>query len=258
LVHRPWVVVHHTDVIHTTGRLRWQERLKLTVARFACSAAVSRALAERLSAPRTIPNPYRENVFGLRPLVKREHKLVFLGRLVEQKGLDLLLEALHLLRLQGLRPELTVIGDGDQRDRLERMSVERGLADQVAFVGEKCGEELVDLLNAHAILVVPSRPFEAFGLVALEGIACGCVVVGSAQGGIPEAIGPCGVTFRSGDVRDLSACLGDLLRHPERLDGYRAEASAHLARHTRDAVASAYVGLLQEVLARATRQRGHR
>ncbi len=51
--------------------------------------------------------------------------------------------------------------------------------------------------------------------MALEGIACGCVVVGSEGGGLKDAIGPCGDTFRNGDAADLARVLGHRLRHPE-------------------------------------------
>ena len=69
------------------------------------------------------------------------------------------------------------------------------LAENVSFVGPKSGDGLAEILNQHQILVVPSRWAEPFGIVAVEGIACGCVVVGSVAGGLPEAIGGCGVNF---------------------------------------------------------------
>ena len=59
-----------------------------------------------------------------------------------------------------------------------------GLERQVEFTGVLQGETLVRTLNAHRIMVVPSRTPEPFGVVALEGIACGCVVVGSEGGGL--------------------------------------------------------------------------
>jgi glycogen synthase len=107
----------------------------------------------------------------------------------------------------------------------------------------------VPLLNRHRLMVVPSRYDEPFGVVALEGIACGCVVVGSAGGGLPEAIGPCGRTFRNGSVEDLTAVLAEMLRHPERLAELRAGAAEHLARHGSARIARLYAAALGEGLA---------
>jgi glycogen synthase len=104
-------------------------------------------------------------------------KLVFLGRLDHQKGLDLLFKALKLLQDQCLFPRLTVIGTGIEEKNFQRLAQNLGIVSQVHFVGEKTGLELVYLLNVHQIMVILSRPFEAFGLVAVEGIACGCVAL---------------------------------------------------------------------------------
>ena len=80
------------------------------------------------------------------------------------------------------------------------------------FVGGKFGDELATLLNQHRIMVVPSRWPEPFGLVALEGIACGCAVGGSEEGGLKEAMGPCGISFKNSDYSSLAAALDRRLR----------------------------------------------
>ena len=116
-------------------------------------------------------------------------------------------------------------------------------------MGQESGPELAALLNRHHILVVPSRWPEPFGIVALEGIACGCVVVGSADGGLKDAIGPCGVTFQNGDHRALAGQLKDLLLHPEKIALLRAEYSSHTSKFRSDAVASAYLELIKEIVA---------
>jgi glycosyltransferase involved in cell wall biosynthesis len=90
-------------------------------------------------------------------------------------------------------------------------------------------------------MVIPSRWTEPFGLVALEGIACGLVAIGSSNGGLPDAIGPCGEIFHTGDSRALAECLERLLRKPECLEKYRAPAKDHLERHSRRGVAEAYL-----------------
>lgn len=252
LVRRPWAVSHHSWYCQTDGRIAWQDRLKRFLLRYAAaSISVSDAVAADLDTPSVvIRNPYRENLFRLLPGVPRSRDLIFVGRLVSDKGADVLLDALAHLAEQGLSPRLTVVGQGPEEDPLKEQAARLGLADRIDFAGLRTEEELVRLLNEHRILVVPSRYHEPFGIVALEGIACGCVVVGSSGGGLPEAIGPCGRTFENGDARALAGVLADLLRHPEIHEGYTRHRAAHLAHHTTSEVAGRYHAELARAAAR--------
>lgn len=264
LVRRPWAVSHHSWYCRTDGRVAWQDRLKRRLLRrAAASISVSHAMAADLGTPsQVVPNAYRDGLFRLMPEVPRTHDLAFLGRLVSDKGVDLLLAALGRLAEQGLRPRLTILGDGPELPGLWSQATRLGIAAQLDLTGMRTGAALVRMLNQHRILVVPSRYNEPFGIVALEGIACGCVIVGSSGGGLPEAIGPCGVTFRNGEVGELTAVLGDLLRHPERLEALRAGAADHLAGHAGELIARRYLAALETAVAahprRAIRPRGPR
>jgi glycosyltransferase involved in cell wall biosynthesis len=243
LVRRPWVVSHHSWYRQSDGRVIWRDRLKRWLLRYAASSiAVSQAVADDLEVSSVvIPNPYRDNLFRRLPGVERTADLVFLGRLVSDKGVDVLLDALARLAAEGLRPRLTIVGEGPEGPRLREQAARLGLDGQVGFLGTRTGEELVEILNRHRILVAPSRYNEPFGIVALEGIACGCVVVGSAGGGLKNAIGPCGETFRNGDAAELARVLGRLLRHPEGDPGYLRHAGDHLAHHASAGVSAAYL-----------------
>ena len=223
--------------------------MKHLLIRFATGISVSHAIAAHVSTTSTvIPNAYREDIFQKLPLIERDRELVFLGRLVSDKGADLLLLALAKLKACGLRPRLTVIGDGPEKAALGRQAKDLGIYGQVDFVGVKVEKELADLLNAHRILIAPSRVQEGFGIVTLEGIACGCVVVGSDSGGLKEAIGPCGLTFPNGDAEALAQSLFRLLTEAEELSKYRAQADAHLARHRGAEVARAYLQVFEKAL----------
>jgi glycogen(starch) synthase len=252
LVHRPWVVSHHSWYTRTEGHIAWQDRVKRWSLRFAAgSIAVSQAVADDLSVPSAvIPNPYRDELFRLLPGVERTADLAFVGRLVSDKGIDLLLEALALLAAEGLRPGLAVVGEGPEEPRLREQAARLGIAGQIDFLGLKTGADLVELLNRHRILVVPSRYNEPFGIVALEGIACGCVVVGSAGGGLKDAIGPCGETFRNGDAADLAQVLGRLLRQPELHAEYRRHCAEHLALHTAERATASYLRIMEDAVRR--------
>ncbi len=242
LLRRPWVVAHQTWIEPTGALPGWRSHLKRFLLRFGANVAISRAVEEHMGQRGDIiGNPYRESLFRELPEVRRDEDLVFLGRLVSDKGADTLLRALGELKDGGVRPRLTVIGSGPEEEALRALTIELGLAEQVTFAGPQTAEPLVRLLNAHRIMVVPSRWAEPFGIVALEGIACGCVVVGSSGGGLPEAIGPCGLTFSNGDTAGLTAVLRRLLTDEELVAQLRAGAAAHLARHTARAVAQEYL-----------------
>ncbi|MGB3292112.1 MAG: glycosyltransferase family 4 protein [Phormidesmis sp.] len=246
---KPWIVSHNNWYSRTDGSLGWQDWLKHALLRWATNISVSKAVADHIAFPSTvIPNPYQNEVFALNPESKRDRQLIFLGRLVSDKGVDLLLEALAKLKSQGLTPTLTIVGKGSEEANLKAQTHQLNLNNQVDFVGAKVGNQLAELLNAHQILVVPSRWKEPFGIVALEGIACGCVVVGSEDGGLKEAIGPCGMTFPNGDVQALTKALAYLLSHPEQLASYRAPASTHLERHHPTTIAKAYLEIFETAL----------
>jgi glycogen(starch) synthase len=248
LARKPWVVAHNAWYERADGTLGWQDYLKHFCSQFATGISVSEAVAAHVSTPsQVIPNTYREDVFRLMPEVPRDKDLVFLGRLVSAKGADLVLDSLAELKRRGFTLGLTVIGEGPEEENLREQAKELGIEAQVEFAGAKFDDELARMLNAHRILVVPSRWQEPFGIVALEGIACGCVAVGSEGGGLKDAIGRCGVTFPNGDVAGLTGALADVLSRADELDEYREQAESHLARHRTEKIAGEYL----KVFARA-------
>lgn len=252
LVRRPLVVSHHSWYCRTDGRIAWPDRLKRHLSeRAAASIAVSRAVAEDLGAGTiTIGNPYRDEIFHAHPDIARDLDLAAVGRLVSDKGFDLLLDALAILdREFGLAPRLTLIGDGPERAALAEQAERLGLGSRVEFTGALAPAEISRRLAAHRVLVVPSRYREPFGIVVLEGIACGCAVIGSAGGGLADAIGPCGLTFPNGDVRALAARISELLGSAERRTALLEQAPDHLAGHRRDRVARRYLSVLERVAA---------
>jgi glycogen synthase len=120
-----------------------------------------------------------------------------------------------------------------------------GLGPQVTLSGVKRGCELARFVARHRVMAVPSRCAEGFGLVAVEGIACGCVIVGSDLGGLPEAIGPCGVTVPSAHRSAMARAIKLLLDDDSLRARYRSCASSHLARHSRPNVARSYLNVLE-------------
>jgi glycogen synthase len=242
LARKPAVVIHQTWMRNTRGQIDWNDRIKRALVHRVTNVAISDAIARDFGAPaEIIGNPYDDRVFNLRTELGRDRDIVFVGRLVSDKGVDLLLRA--AARLRGA--SLTVVGRGPEEESLRAIARELNVA--VSFAGAKSGDELAEILNRHRIIAIPSRWPEPFGVVALEGIACGCVAVGSAQGGLSEAIGSCGLTFPNGDIDRLSECLQRLLDDSALCDTLRAAAPAHLSRFRASAVAARYLKIFERL-----------
>jgi len=245
-----FIATHHGFYwIDRNGRRDWRERLKLKIARSTVNITVSQAVATEVGAfCHVIPAPYNNTAFRRTNFGERLRELAFVGRLVSDKGVDVALRALALLKPDGLRPHFTIIGDGPERQSLAALATELGVADQVLFTGIISTAEVASMLNQHKILLVPSLWKEPFGLVAVEGIACGCVVIGSSGGGLPEAIGACGLTFPNGDSEALARRIRHLITNPAELEKLQSHGPSHVAKHGPAAVAREYVRLFEEVV----------
>ncbi len=142
----------------------------------------------------------------------------FIGRLVSEKGVDLLLEAAAKVRSAGADFRLKIIGDGPDRRRLESLAAELGLGGEVSFLGYRNGEELAALLSEISVSVIPSRCEEAFGLTAVEQMMRGKLVVAADIGGLGEVVSETALKFAPGDAEELAACMRRIIEHPELID----------------------------------------
>ena len=251
LAPRPLVITNHTPIDDTVEKSRLKRWLKIQVMRFASCTSVSQYLADTFPVPsRVIYNPHREKLFYVDPQLERTCDLVFVGRLSDAKGVDTLLRALALLAKKGLKPRLTIIGGGAEERKLKDLSTDLGLDGEVDFIGPRQGPEIARLLNQHQILVVPSRrkPAEALGIVAIEGIACGAVPVVSAQGGLPEAIGPCGLTFECENPQSLADALERLLASAELREQLRQPAKNFLRPFAEETIVDQYVDVFSAAM----------
>ena len=208
----------------------------------ACPAIAS---AQRVPS-RIIPNPFDAEGFRNERRPNRSRDLLFIGRLVTDKGVDDLLRALAAVRAAGFDVGLTIAGDGNELGPLTALARDLGLSEKVRFVGPKKNKEVMALMNSHEVMVIPSKWNEPIGIVALEAIACGCVVIGSEGGGLATTIGPCGLTYPNGDHRKLAEKIIEVLRLEGRLDIFTKNAAAHLARYRPERVCGEY---LEELVA---------
>jgi colanic acid/amylovoran biosynthesis glycosyltransferase len=132
--------------------------------------------------------------FRVHPPEESETRLLFVGRHVPVKGLDVLLHA--LAQVSPVRPvRLDVVGDGPERKANEDLAANLGLSRSVRFVGERSHSEVLAFMRDAHLLVVPSRSMddgqaEALGMVSVEAQAVGMPVVVTRCGGLPETVPP--------------------------------------------------------------------
>lgn len=147
---------------------------------------------------------------------------------------------------------LLMVGDGPDLPRALARARELGVMDHVQFLGNR--EDVAHLLAASDIVLLPSES-ESFGLAALEGMACGCAVIASDIGGLPELIdnGEDGYLCALGDVEGMAERALELLQDPAKLKRMKAAARQRAASaFTIDAVVPEYVALYERVLAGAS------
>lgn len=180
----------------------------------------------------------------------RAFAIGYAGRLVPEKGVDILLNA--VADLPGLW-QLHVAGDGPERRALERLAAELGIGDRVNFDGAIANRDMPTYLRQLDALVLASRTLpnwtEQFGRVLVEAMASGVAVVGADSGEIPNVIGPAGLIFAEEDAAALNACLRRLLAE----EGLRetlgnAGRERVLQRYTQAQVAAATVAVYREMV----------
>jgi phosphatidylinositol alpha-1,6-mannosyltransferase len=140
---------------------------------------------------------FRPNIAGAMELRARftrpgEVLIVSIGRLQRRKGHDLVLEALSRVGASDPKIRYIVVGDGDERLRLEEMATRLKINERVSFVGSVPADELPAFYAAADIFVHPNRidgsDVEGFGIVFLEAAASGLAAIGGNSGGVPEAV----------------------------------------------------------------------
>lgn len=141
----------------------------------------------------------------------------FVGRIAAEKGVFTLAEA--CARVRG-DIRLLFVGDGPDRERLEKRLGELHLTDRASFIGVVNRENVADYYAQMDVFVLPSLSTpgwkEQFGVVLAEAMLMGVPVVGSSSGAIPEVVGEAGLIFTEGDSDALRSCLQSLHDDPVR------------------------------------------
>lgn len=218
-----------------------QARLKRLILHLHRTICISDAVAEGLPVlAQRRPPCYRADLFpgSAAAPTARDRNLVFVGRLVSDKGCDLVIATVAALAAQGLPADLTIIGGGPEEPALRAQAERLGVVDRITWLGAQPPERVAAELARHHVLVTPSRWAEPFGVVPLEALACGCVPVVTSGGGMATAVGSCGIAVPNGDGAALTAAVAGLLADPGRRAALLRGAQSHCARFRPEVVAA--------------------
>lgn len=239
---------------------RWLERWALRSARgvSACNSEAAQIVADKGFAGRARVIPLGFDPALLGPADRPPHAAQgeeanrgatitfgFLGRLVPEKGIDTVVDALaHDTRLHA-----RVAGTGPGADAMLANASARGVRDRLTYLGAVPPDEVVDFYHSIDVLAVPSlttsRWTEQFGRVAIEAMACGVPVVSSDSGALPDVVAGAGIIVPEGDGAQLAAAI--VAAGGSRKAELRDAGLARATQCTWEAVAQDYLDLYREV-----------
>lgn len=253
VLRKPSVVVLQTWLSGFTSNIGFAGKLRrfwLNQARNVI--AVSQAVQQRcFPTALVIGNSYNDKLFRCRP-INRKKDFVYVGRLVSDKGVELAIHAFASIVFFNPVPgfetsTLTIIGDGDECNKLKKIANKFPDPNRVKFLGSLKGEALVDELNQHSFQFIPSLWEEPFGIVALEGIACGLIPIASDGGGLPDAVGQAGVTFKRGQLDSLIAVTTQLLESYQQQEQCLQAASKQLSSFSSKVITDQFLAVLEHL-----------
>lgn len=224
------------------GRIKSFQGLVLTFPRrwlakkVTANVAPSRHMGNRASLPRTriifhgVPKG-APAVKSLEDFSQRPACFAFVGRLVKEKGVELLLRAAGKLSQDACDFRIRIVGDGPERVRLESLAGELGIGDRTQFLGAVVSNMISSVLQDVSAIVIPSTWEDVAPLVAIEQMLQGRLVIASDTGGLGETVNGFGLKFPVGDSGALASCMRQVLDNPDlsRQLGKRAEENAQTA-----------------------------
>ena len=138
----------------------------------------------------------------------------FVGRLVKEKGVSLLLQSAHELAAEGFDFRLKIVGDGPERAELEALADKLGLKKNTEFTGAISMASISTILSQTTAVVMPSTWEDVAPLVALEQMMQGRLVIASDVGGLGETVNGFGLKFPPGNIAALKLCMRQAIESP--------------------------------------------
>jgi glycosyltransferase involved in cell wall biosynthesis len=250
----PYLVTMHGSDLRLAGSFPMGQSLFRRVAigagaMSAVSSWLARAAEEMSPSTRVTvaPMPVMSRLF--QPGASRDlDRLLFIGKLTEQKGLHRLLRAMTRMKF---RARLTVVGAGRVDDaEVKRLAADLGLDERIEWLPLLGQEELAAQYRRSAVHVVPALD-EGLGLTAVESLLSETPVVGFASGGLPDIVHDevTGRLVPAGDEAALAGALDDVMTDPDAMRAMGSAGRAHALRlFGPDAAAERYVALYRDVV----------
>jgi len=188
-----------------------------------CAAAnicITEHVSRRVRLPRSrviyYGLPANDDVAGPLPAPGSSRPIIFacVGRITGVKGLPILLKAASILKTEGRKFELRIVGDGPDRLEFERLARRLDLDDRLVVTGFLDGERLRQELEDVSVVVMPSIWEETAGLAAMEQMIRGRMVIAADIGGLSEVVGDAGLKFQPGDIVGLADRMRQILDDP--------------------------------------------
>ncbi len=159
-----------------------------------------------------IPNGVDTSRFTPLPLEQREELVLFVGSLIERKGVRFLVQSFQQVVQQHPGVRLVLLGEGVQQPECEGLAQSLGIAEKVDFAGAQPQEVVAERMRRAKIFILPSIE-EGLGVVLLEALASGTPIVASRVGGIEDVVDDqVGILISPGDVEQLSGSILSILR----------------------------------------------
>lgn len=193
--------------------------------------AVSGHVDKRLALPRSRVIYHGIEAASLSGRASKPDKVCFayVGRFVAEKGIDVLLKATASMRQSRKDFMVKLVGDGPEREGLERLVDRLEIRDVVTIAGYLTGCALEDALGDVSVVVMPSVWEETAGLAAIEQMMRGRLVIASQVGGLAEIVGDAGITFALGSSDELSRCMQRVLEQPALIESYGRRAGVRVS-----------------------------
>lgn len=213
LSRKPFVWIHQTYIPAIVQPIQnIQDSFRALLGRIilplaACNVYISGAVERQIGGIKgvIIYNPV-ETCFRKLPIAIK-NDFAFFGRMIPAKGVDILLKALAICKQKNKIYRLDLYGEGSSLNQLRELAQTLGVASQLSWYPFVQEEALVEAMNAAGAVIVPSQWAEPMGVVAVEAMACGKVVIGSRRGGLGEVLESYGMTFENGDAEELAKCM---------------------------------------------------
>jgi len=238
-------ILRHTDAITVNSSFTLKHAL-----RFASP------LLKNYTIPMGIDDSRIQGIHEGCTLEKKVNSILFVGRLIDWKGIDVLIQAVYIAKSQIPNITLNIVGEGPDREIYELIVKKLQLESDVHFMGKVSDDELNSAYLESNLFILPSTEkkgfvMEGLGVVLLEAMASGVPVIGSNTGGIPDIIKDYvnGLLVPAGDPQALADAIIQILKNPDLADRFRkAGLETVRERFSWDIISDQFIKVYQEVL----------